>query len=333
MDAVSFLNQHINIELLLQHYNFEKIHSDGNMIRACCKLHGGNNPTAFVANRNNGLWYCHTSNCGGGDIYTLVQKLENIDFVSSVKWLADFFKVNINNLSLSGRNKNYVNEISNFITLMRKNRKKSFKEFHINEHIREVTKFRNFNKSTIDFFNLGYVDKVNLLKRDGTHYTLYKRLAFPIMFNNIQIGTSFRRTKSYDMPKWSHQPVHLKYGNILYNYDSIVNQPHFAICEGITDVWAYHEIDIPAAATFGAHITNEQYKLLLKTGADLILSFDGDKAGQSVTDKAIDLFYHKANLEIVSFNDFEDPESITRKELKYRFDCRKKLISQNKRWR
>ena len=80
MDATTLIQQHLDVEALLEHYGFNNIHNNGDIIRACCKLHGGDNPTAFVINKNTGLWYCHTGECGGGDVFTLVQKFEGINF-------------------------------------------------------------------------------------------------------------------------------------------------------------------------------------------------------------------------------------------------------------
>jgi DNA primase len=326
MDAVTFLNKHIKIELLLRHYDFDRIHEDGDMIRACCKIHGGNNPTAFVVNTENGLWYCHTGGCGGGDTYTLVQRMEGIDFFSSIKWIADFFDVDIANLILLERQANYVKELSKFLSLMRDNKKRIFAPFTIEEEIREVTKFRNFQLETLQYFQLGFVETVTLTNRTGNTYTLHNRLAFPIFYDSVQIGISFRRTKVADVPKWSHQPVKLGAGNILYNYDMVQGSPIVVVCEGITDVWAYHEISVPAVATLGAHITHQQYKLLMKTGADIILSFDGDPAGREATEKAVVLLQNKANLSLIDFAEGEDPESIDRKELKHKIDHKRRLI-------
>ena len=64
MDAVTLLIKHLDAEKLLEHYDFDRIKSDGDMIRSSCKIHGGNNPTAFVINKETCLWYCHTSDCG-----------------------------------------------------------------------------------------------------------------------------------------------------------------------------------------------------------------------------------------------------------------------------
>jgi len=335
MDAVTLINQNLNIDMLLEHYNFDGIKDDGEMIRACCKLHGGNNPTAFVINRESGLWYCHT-NCGGGDVYTLVQKMEKVDFSSAVRWLANLFGIDITNLRINERQEVYLKDIKNFILMMRKHKQKELVAFYINEPIKEVIAYRKFKEETLNNFGVGYVKNVKLKKKDGKEYCLTNRLVFPIIFKNIQVGISFRRTKTKDIPKWSHQPANVETGDYLYNYDATLGKDTIVICEGITDVLAFYEVGIVAVATFGAHITDAQYKMILKTGcSNIVLAFDGDSAGREITKKAIGyvdngkkikgIFEHKANLSIISFNEGEDPESIEREELMKRYESRKKL--------
>lgn len=323
MDAITLITQHLDVEKLLNYYDFNGIKNDGEIIRCCCKLHGGNNPTAFVINRDSGLWYCHTGDCGGGDVFSLVQRMENIkSFHETVQWVSRFFNVDIQDLPIIEKKYDYMKDLQKFINIVKSKRKKEQKVFTIPETIKTVTKYREFKQETMNHFQLGFVESVSLTKRNGEEYTLYNRLVFPIIFNNKQIGISFRKTKTNDFPKWSHQPSHLETKDVLYNYDEAKFSNQIIICEGITDVWAFYENNLSAVATFGSHITNEQYKLLLKTGADLILAFDGDEAGKTATEKAIKMFKNKANISVIPFQVNEDPESITREELNKRYEYR-----------
>ena len=142
MDATTYINQNLDVVKLLQHYDFKNITVSGDLIRSCCKLHGGNNPSAFVINKNNGLWYCHTGDCGGGDIFTLVERLEGFskhDFPKTVQFVASFFNLDINNLSIN-RHANYLKEIRKFIITVKNNKAKELKPFYIKEEVKEVSK-------------------------------------------------------------------------------------------------------------------------------------------------------------------------------------------------
>lgn len=323
MDAQTLLKEHINVRQLLEHYQFERITGQG-YLRSCCKLHGGDAPTSFVINEDTGLWYCHTS-CGGGDIYTMVQRMEEVTFEQSVKWVADFFGIDIENLEIKERKDSYLREMKAWIRTMTSRKKQEIPEYFIDVPVREVKKFRTFHEDTLSHFGVGFIESINLEKSSGEMYELRNRLSLPITLNNKQVGVSLRKTKASDYPKWSHQPRAIKTSDILYNYDATRGLPSITIVEGPLDVWAYHEIGIVAVATFGAHVTDEQYKMLMRTGADLVFSFDGDDAGRDATKKARDLFRYKANLECVIFDEGQDPESIEREQLKLNYEKRVKI--------
>jgi DNA primase len=327
MNAVEFLTQHLDMEKVMEHYGFSPIHHYGSMIRSCCAIHGGNNPTGFVVNKHNNLWYCHTGDCGGGDVYTLIQRVENVSFVQAVPILASILGIDIENMEILERKETWKKEVEKWMITMKKLHTNVLtEEFHVMEELKNVTKFRNFQPETIEHFGLKYVETIRLKNKQGDWYTLYQRLFFPIVENGIQIGASLRRIKSTDMPKWSHQPVQLETKHILYNFDAVKHEPIIVICEGMIDVWAYHEIGISACATFGAHVTEEQYRKLIKTGAELVWSFDGDEAGLTATNKAIELFRYKANQYIVPFLPHEDPASISREELQKRYEGKERKL-------
>lgn len=48
----------------------------GSSLRGRCPVHGGDNPTAFKVDPDEGLWHCKTRCDRGGDVVTLYQLLE-----------------------------------------------------------------------------------------------------------------------------------------------------------------------------------------------------------------------------------------------------------------
>lgn len=265
------------------------------------------------------------SNTTGGDVFTLVQIMEKIDFYSSIQWLSNFFNVDITNLELADRKNSARKELDRFVQAIINRRKRKFEEYSIKEEVHKVKSYRGYSESTLSFFDVGYVEEIELEKKDGTgKYTVRNRIVFPIIFKGIKIGASLRRTKSNDYPKWSHQPSNIETGEILYNYDKTGGVSSVVVVEGIPDVLAFHEIGVTAVATFGAHMTDQQYKLLLKTGADIVLAYDGDKAGRAQTKKAFDKLKGKANISIVEFKEGQDPDNLKREELLRLYETRKK---------
>lgn len=317
MDALTVLNEHIDYDKLLEHYDFDKIHSEGSYTRACCKLHQGNNPTAFVVNTRNNLWFCHTGDCGGGDAYTLVQKMEGVTFPEAVTRVAHILGVNITGMRIAERKSEFITEMKRWIRMMRnKVAVKQQQPFSPDAEVRKVNKYRSFKPETLEKFGCGYVESFECSTEEGRIYTLNKRIYVPIHNEHgVQVGASLRATVTGEYPKWSHQPRELKAGDMLYNFDRVKSESKITVVEGMYDVWAYDEIDIPAVCTFGAHISEKQYELLIKSGADLVASFDGDDAGRNAMKKFKTLFTNKANVEYVVFKEGHDPENITRSEL------------------
>ena len=99
------------------------------------------------------------------------------------------------------------------------------------------------------------------------------------------------------------------------------------MCEGMFDVWRWFEAGYEnAVCTFGAHLTEEQYRILLRSGKDVIWSYDGDEAGLNATKKAIDMMRYKANQWVIKMPDGIDPGSCEIQELKRLYEQREKIL-------
>ena len=324
MDAKQLISA-IDIDVVLDHYNFKHQRKDGDFIRSACAIHGGDNPTSFVINSQTSLWYCHTG-CGGGDIFTLVRKMENCSFVEAVQWIADFFKIDLEGFNIEARESEIKKELAQWMEYNKRLRNaEPIKACSIRPETKQIAKLRTFRKETLDDFEIGFIDKIQLINKKGEAYTLFNRIFFPIYFDEKYVGFSLRRVEESDIMKWSHQPRDFNVGRILYNYDNVADEEEIIIVEGIYDVLAFVEIGIPAVCTFGSNLSTEQRDLLLKTGADITFAYDGDDAGRKATEKAVEMLRNKATLRLVDFGDGEDPESITREKLFDLFKERKRI--------
>lgn len=324
MDTLSWIRGKVDYERVLEHYKFDNVKSDDHMIRCSCKLHGGDNPTSFVLNKDNGLWFCHTGGCGGGDIFTIVERFEKVSFPEAVKWIANFMNIDITGMSIEARNNQYYAELKKFIKAVKSRSKKALDEFVVEVEKFGIKSFRNFKEETIDHFEMSYVKRIDIRNRKGEGKVFFDRLYIPMKFLQTNVGFILRRTSSNQEPKWFFQPPDIVTGDMLYNYDSVIGESVVVVVEGMFDVWAFHELNIPAVATYGAHLTDQQYKLLMRLGCDLVFAYDGDEAGQKATVKAVEMFKNKANVSVLQFHINEDPESITRKELQEKYDKRLK---------
>lgn len=315
MDAIQMIEQNLDIERILDHYKFDNVRPSGNFLRACCAIHGGDNPMSFVINQDSGLWSCH-SQCGNGNIFHLVQKMEDIRFPQAVYRVAEILGLDIQELKIIASDAKEKKELKTWLKVMKEMLKdRNMESFEPVDEYKKVKTFKDFLPETIEKFGLFYFDKFQGLNRSGEPFITYQRLAFPIIQQGKTVGMSLRATNDKQVPKWLHQPSHISTSELLYNYDSAIGQDEVTIVEGITDVWAYHEIGVTAIATYGAHITDEQKRMLLRLGSKLIFSFDGDRAGREITEKAIEMFKYTTDYRVVQLPEGTDPESIKRKEL------------------
>lgn len=315
MDAIRLIKENVSPSDLLEFYHFEGIKHRNGYIRCACKLHNGDNESAFVMSESSGLWHCHTGGCGSGDIFTLVQYIENVSFVEAVKLIAQNFNIDIENVQIKERTSTYIKQLQEFTKLVKLKKQPKPEPYKLEvEGKREMQSYKNFLPETIDHFGAYYAEKVHLINKGNKPYTLYNRIAFPIIIDSTTIGYSLRATTKQGA-KWVHQPTHINAGSLLYNFNVLKSTDTIVVCEGITDVWAYHEIGVPAICTFGSHLTHSQYRLLLLAGVDVTLSYDNDEAGVLATKSAITLLKNKANIYTIQLPNLADPASITREEL------------------
>ena len=266
--------------------------------RCSCPIHKGNNSTAFIVNEESNMWYCYTGSCGFGDIFEFVSKIENISFYESAKLIADKFNISFSSQNntqpskLIKENKQWLNKMS------KRTKQHEHKEFDLTTlgDLYEINSYRQFDKSILNKFNIKYCNN-------------NKRIVVPIYQNNICIGVTMRRTNNHPA-KWIHQPDDIKTGNLLYNIDNI-NKDNVIITEGVIDTLTYDMYGYNAICSFGAHLSEQQERLLLQNTYNVILSYDMDKAGIEITNKLIERLRYKVNLSIANIPLGKDPNELS----------------------
>lgn len=330
-NAVDIINENLDIMKILEHYNFEHISQKGHYIRSACTIHGGHNPTAFVFNLENNLWYCHTECNKGGDVYDLISELEDISFIESVQKASQILGIDIEGIEIKERPDKWVMETKKWIQYMKnKNKNKNKKELHLDDIcvcMYDVKKFRNFNNDTLLRFGLKYIKEFKYINKEEKEVILKDRLLYPIYYSEKLVMVLLRTTKADDKPKWFNYPPDVKSGEVLYNYDEAVKYMKenkirdIVIVEGIHDVWAYYEAGIyNVVATFGSNLTDEQAKLLYQIAEGLYISYDNDTAGIIGTNKIIEAHKDKMNIRVIELEEGKDPAEHEREELKERYN-------------
>lgn len=321
MNAVEYINAHINPRLILDHYHFRDINETENSIRSCCEIHKGNNPTAFVWNKENNLWYCYTGNCGGGDLFTLIEKLENVSFTKAVSIAAQILNIDITGLKIEKQSDLVIKNTKQWIALTKAMSLALSDvpyELPNTKYYDMIDTFDRFDLETVQFYNAKFC-KLYPLEENIT----YNKLVIPITFMNILRGVALRDTTDKQQIKWLFQPKSLQIRHILYNYDTAIKcvddsqSTEIILVEGIFDVWAYHRIGIDnVVAIFGSSLKREQRALLIQTGLDIVTSFDNDEAGNKCTIEVSNYFRHKATVKQVHLPTNKDPADCSPNELK-----------------
>ena len=325
MDAVSVIKQNIDVEKILRHYNVDFKYF-GDYIRCACPIHNGDNPTAFVINEDF-LWSCHTGGCGAGDVFTFIEQMEDLDFPKAVKKVAEILEIDIENLIIAERKNDYLKEVEKFLKYIKsKKKKKTLDEYVPKAELTQVRSFRNFDEKTLQKFELKYAKEIELDKKDGGTFKLYERLVIPIYVNDVQIGVSIRKIRAKDNPKWFHAPHTMETGNILYNIDNCKNDSEIIVCEGMFDVWSWYEAGYNAICTFGAHLSEEQYRMLLRTGKNIIWCYDGDNAGLEATKKAVQMMKYKTNQWIIHLPEGADPGNCSPDDLRELYKQKERIL-------
>ena len=318
MDAVRYIEENLVPRAILDYYDFQQITETEDSIRACCRIHGGNNPTGFVWKKDNNLWFCYTGDCHGGDVFNLIQKIEHVDFITSISIAAKILGLNIDGMELVVPEERLRKEQLRWLEKQKRNKKVKDnvnKEYEIpyTKYFDELKSFTRFNTETLKHFNAKFC---NLFPTENG--MLKNKLMIPLIEGERCIGVALRDTTGTYFPKWFYQPKGISLNNVLYNFDEAVKQDanELILVEGIFDVWAYYNAGLKnAVAVFGSSVSTEQYKKILRTGKNIVLSFDNDNAGHKCTKKAIELFHNKTEVTIVNLPEGKDPADCTKEEL------------------
>ena len=222
---------------------------------------------------------------------------------------------------------NYLKEVEKFLKYIKsKKNKKTLGEYIPKADLQQVRSFRNFKEETLKHLQLTCAKEITLESKAGKDFKLYERLVMPIIVNDVQIGVSIRKIRAKDNPKWFHAPPTIETGSILYNIDSCKDSKEIIVCEGIFDVWRWYEAGYSAVCTFGAHLTEEQYRMLLRSGKDIIWSYDGDSAGLNATKDAVNKMRYKVNQWVIHLPEGADPGNCTVEQLRTFYKEKERIL-------
>ena len=301
-----------------------------------CPFHGEKTPS-FNIYTENGSFYCF--GCGvGGDVISFIMKIENLDYVDAVKFLAQRAGMELPE-----------NSYDDSMSKLRK---------RIYEANREAARFyyktlyqplgkegldylhgRMLSDRTIRHFGLGFADddwssltthlkslgfsenelvSANLAVQrrsgNGVYDRFTNRVMFPISDLRGNVIAFGGRIMTDQKPKYlntSDTPVFKKSENLFsLNNAKNAGSRTLMLCEGYMDVIAVTQAGFKnAVATLGTALTTEQAMLIKRYADEVIICYDADEAGQKATARAIPILRNAGLLvRVLTIPNGKDPD-------------------------
>lgn len=281
----------------------------GSVSVGLCPFHSEKTPS-FKVEDDKGFYYCFGCH-ETGDIFSFLQKSENLSFREAVEKAADLAGVQLEDPTESERKQHKIKEqissLNNMVSTIFQSALvahsgKNYLQYLLNRGITEeaINKFKLgccpsplSNTPDLDRFNkiikhlssqypAGELIK-NYLKQEPTK-ALRNRVIFPIFDENDKlVGFSGRAIDDNTQPKYknSAEDTIFKKRNLLYGFNlrDPKNKTAFLV-EGYLDViamWQAHFKNV--FSPMGTALSEEQAKLLLARFDEIYLCFDGDEAG------------------------------------------------------
>ncbi len=295
-----------------------RLEKSGSQFRARCPFHNERTPSFYVSPERKSFhcFGCQTH----GDIFTFVEKIENIPFFDALKILADRAGVELTNSEKNKEDSRLVSLLKDATLHFEKNLKKSPEAM---QYLLE----RGLTEETINTFHIGYAKNewrdlfismaalgyqpeeienaglaIKATDADGKTKGWYDRFRGRIMFpiRNVSaatVGYSGRILPSLVDPsvaqgKYVNTPETALYhkSKILFGYDTAKKEmailKSVVVVEGQMDLCMSYQAGIHnTVAVSGTAFTDEHIHIIKRFCDTVILSFDTDSAGQNALRK------------------------------------------------
>lgn len=315
----------------------------GNSFKACCPFHNEKTPS-FTVDPNKQLFHCF--GCGkGGNAITFLRDIESIDRIDAIKMLADDANMELPELTGKRAPKVDKQQRLRYYELMRD----AARHYHDNlrspraEIAIAYIKKRNLPDNIVTRFGLGYslgyddiikylekkgytkqeMKAVGLIeqKADNWYDVFHGRLIFPIISNFGQVvafGGRVLEKTDYAKYRNSSQTEIFDKSNTVYALNLLKKKrtsgPIDAVimCEGYMDVIALHKAGFDTAvASMGTALTHRQARQIKNYSDKVLISYDGDGAGQKATMRGLEILRECGlTVRVVQLPDGLDPDDV-----------------------
>ncbi len=328
-----------DIITVMSHYF--SLQQKGKNYWACCPFHHEKTPS-FCVNGYEQFYHCFGCK-EHGDVITFIQKIESCDFMSAVEILAKNANMEIPSFYMDEsikEKKKSKDTILKILDLASKHYEENLYK-KTSTKAQEYIKTRGLTKKELDKFHIGYstdwTEIVTYLKskgfaekdmvlagianqKDDRYYdTMGERLIFPIYnIHDECIGFSARSLVPTDYAKYKNSANSLVfdksknlYGiNVVRKLKQEKNIDFIIIVEGQMDVIALNQAGFcNCVACLGTALTPLHARMLKNICNNIIVSLDGDFAGQKATIRTIDTLVEEGlNVRAIKIPNNQDPD-------------------------
>ena len=319
----------------------------GRNLVGLCPFHGEKTPS-FNLYPETSSFYCF--GCGaGGDVITFIKKIENLDYLDAVKFLADRAGM--------AMPENNVNDAASKLRMrvLEANRAAA-RLYHGYLYSAggkaglDYYHSRGYTDATIRHFGLGFApDSFDFLRselrkmgfrdeeltaawlcargrKNQNHlYDIFRnRVMIPIIDIRGNVIAFGGRVLDDSKPKYlnSAETLVFKKTNNLFalNFAKASGQ-QLILCEGYMDVIALHQAGFTnAVAALGTSFTADHARLIARYANQATLIFDADSAGKKGAQRAISLLRETGvDIRVVTIPDGKDPDEFIKKNGPERF--------------
>ena len=346
-DIINEIKYRNDIETAVSQY--VNLKRRGKNLVGLCPFHSEKTPS-FTVYPENGSFYCF--GCGvGGDVFTFTGLIENLDYMESIKLLAERSGIS---LPQDGYDDS-MQRLKKKIYDINRDTARFFHSFLMSPGGKWALDYltgRGLTVKTIKHFGLGAAPDswdalIHHLKEKG--YTesdmlaanvigksqrgsLYDRFRKRVMFPIINIRGNIVAFSGRAMPGEDKQggkyvntadtPVYKKSENLFgINFAKSVCSERVILVEGNMDVISLHQAGFEnTVAPLGTAFTTEQANLLSRYTKEIVLMLDADAAGQKAVRRASELLENTGlSVRVVVIPDGKDPDEYIKKNGKERF--------------
>lgn len=313
----------------------------GNNMFGLCPFHGEKTASFSVA-PDKGIYYCFGCHKGGGAV-NFIMEIESLSYPDAVRFLAKRAGLEVP----EDREENSQYKKKERLWNLCKEAARYFHQQLKTPAATEVWEYirkRGLSPSTVTRFGLGFApnqwtglmdamiakgyEKSELLdaglvlkhKEKGTFYDRFRnRLMFPIIDVRGNVIGFGGRVMDDSTPKYLNSPETLIFNKrrnlFAMNVVKKTKSDCIILTEGYMDAIALHQYGFDCAvASLGTSLTQEHADLLCKYTDQVVLTYDGDAAGQNATQRAIPML-EKTGLKvrILRMQGAKDPDEFLKK--------------------